>query len=57
MAKVILIVVGVFAFISVVVHLEMEGEIDPIMLNAPWVILTLCAGFYGIIEAIEERKK
>jgi len=56
MAKIILIVVGFLSFVCIIGHLEMEKEIDPIMLNAPWIILVLCAGFYGIIEAIEKRR-
>jgi len=55
MAKIILIIVGVLSFLCIIGHSEMEKEIDPIMLNAPWIILVLCAGFYGIIEAIEKK--
>lgn len=57
MAKIILIIVGILAFLCIIGHLEAEREIDPITLNAPWIILVLCAGFYGIIEAIEKRRR
>ena len=58
MSKTILIIIEVLAFVCIVGHI-MEGEhnYDPITLNAPWIILVLCAGFYGVIETIEKRSK
>jgi len=57
MAKIILIIIGILAFLCIIGHLDIEREIDPIMLNTPWVIMVLCAGFYGIIEVIEKGGK
>jgi len=57
MAKVILIIVGFIAFVCAVGAPLLENKPDPITLNTPWVILVLCAGFYGIIEVIEKGGK
>jgi len=56
MAKIILATTGIFAFLCIIGHiLQGESNIDSVALNAPWIILVLCAGFYGIIEAIEKK--
>jgi len=53
MAKIVLTYVGVLAFLCVVGGFF---GIDSITLNAPWFVLVLCAGFYGIIKGMEKGK-
>ena len=50
MIKIFLGIIGVLALIGIFA----STNSDPVDVNAPWVILALCLGFIGVIEAIEK---
>jgi len=59
MCKFILTIIGIASALCIIAQIA-GVEIDnpnPITENIPWILLVMCAGFHGIINAIEKNNK
>jgi len=57
MCKFILTIIGIASALCIIAQIA-GVEIDnpnPITENIPWILLVMCAGFHGIINAIEKK--